>query len=142
MAQVANPQRLSRGWRLGILLNVLFAVAVLIINLSVTVWAISTSSAGDWDRRRLYEGSCSKTKIINIVGHVLINAFSTILLSASNYCMQCVSAPNRDEVDRAHQKRRWLDIGTPSARNLGSIRPARAVLWFFLGASSLPLHLL
>ncbi|KAK0609436.1 hypothetical protein B0T14DRAFT_441918, partial [Immersiella caudata] len=91
--------------------------------------------------RRLFSGSCSKAEKINIAGHVIINALSTVLLSASNYCMQCVSAPTREEVDNAHRKRRWLDIGTPSARNLRSIHPAKTILWLFLGTSSFPLHL-
>ena len=142
LAMGASTQKFPRGWRRGIILNVLFAAVVLITNLAATLWAVSTDRTGDWDRRTLYRGSCSRTKVINIVGHVLINALSTILLSASNYSMQCVSAPNREEVDRAHGKSRWLDIGTPSLRNLGSIRPVRVALWLFLGASSLPLHLL
>jgi hypothetical protein len=132
---------LPRGWRGAVLLNILFASIVLIINAVVTIWAVS-NNPGDWDRRRLFSGSCSKTKTINIIGHVVINALSTVLLSASNYSMQCVSAPTREEVDKAHEKGRWLDIGTPSARNLRSINPAKTILWLFLGLSSFPLHLL
>jgi glutaredoxin-related protein len=67
---------------------------------------------------------------------------STILLGASNYCMQCMSAPTRAEAEQAHAKFRWVDIGTPSIRNLGKIRGLRVVLWLLLGISSLPLHLL
>jgi hypothetical protein len=73
---------------------------------------------------------------------LLINALSTILLSASNYTMQCLSAPTRSEVDDAHSTGKWLDIGVPSVRNLGRIARKRVILWWLLGASSLPLHLL
>ncbi|KAH7392189.1 hypothetical protein DE146DRAFT_661877 [Phaeosphaeria sp. MPI-PUGE-AT-0046c] len=56
--------------------------------------------------------------------------------------MQCMTAPTRGEVDRAHAARRWLDIGVPSFRNLRRIGRDRLVLWLLLGLSSLPLHLL
>lgn len=132
-----------RGWRLGICLNTFFAAVVLGINLLTTIWAVSQSTTvAEGGRRRLYEGTCGRVKAINLAGHVLINDLSTILLSASNYCMQCLSAPNRREVDKAHAKRNWLDIGTPSVRNLGSIAPVRVLLWLLLVVSSLPLHLL
>lgn len=93
-------------------------------------------------KRVLYDGQCDTTKKINIGIHLLINILGTILLGASNYCMQCMSAPTRAEVDRAHAKFRWVDIGVPSIRNLRKIRGLRVVLWLLLGLTSLPLHLL
>lgn len=74
--------------------------------------------------------------------HFAINLLSTILLSSSNYCMQCLSAPTRKEVNTAHAKGVWLDIGIPSMRNLRYIDRRRVILWGLLGLSSLPLHLL
>ncbi|KAH3940599.1 hypothetical protein HBH70_025710 [Parastagonospora nodorum] len=68
--------------------------------------------------------------------------FGTILLNGSSYCMQCMSAPNRKEIDEAHVTQRWLDIGVPSFRNFKHIRRGRLVLWVLLGLSSVPLHLL
>lgn len=56
--------------------------------------------------------------------------------------MQVLAAPTRQEVDRAHARNRWLDIGVPSVRNLWHISPYRAVVWWILGLSSIPLHLL
>lgn len=93
-------------------------------------------------KRVLYSGQCDTTKEINIVIHLLINVLSTVLLGASNYCMQCMSAPTRAEADRSHASFKWVDIGIPSVRNLGRIRGLRVVLWLLLGLSSLPLHLL
>ena len=52
------------------------------------------------------------------MGHVVINTLSTILLSASNYLIQCVSAPNCDKVDCAYKRWIWLNIRTLSLRNL------------------------
>ena len=88
----------------------------------------------------LYEGSCSLVKNIDIVSHLLINGLSTLLLGASNLCMQLLAAPTREEVDGAHSKKKWLDIGVPSWRNLKSISRTRRLMWCILGLSSVPLH--
>ncbi|KAL8848269.1 MAG: hypothetical protein Q9221_006707 [Calogaya cf. arnoldii] len=56
--------------------------------------------------------------------------------------MQCLGSPTREEIDRAHAKRRWLDVGVPSVRNLRNISPKRAVTWFLLAISSVPLALM
>ncbi len=65
-----------------------------------------------------------------------------MLLGASNYTMQCLSAPTRSEVDKAHSQGIWLDIGVPGVRNLRRISGVRITLWWLLAISSIPLHLL
>ena len=134
-----------RGWRFGIWLSVASAVVVLIVNLSVTIWALASSVTTDGDNRReLLRSSCPEVKRVNTAGHVVINALSTILLSASNYSMQCLASPSRKQVDGAHKKQRWVNIGTHSLRNfkLTARSALRFWLWFLLLMSSLPLHLL
>ena len=90
----------------------------------------------------ILDGSCEKTKNLSLWLHLAINALSTILLGASNYCMQCLSSPTRQEVDKAHSQGIWLDIGVPGIRNLRRISRRRLVLWMLLTLSSIPLHLL
>ena len=90
----------------------------------------------------LYSGSCDKTRMIELWVHLGINALSTLLLSGSNYTQQCLAAPTRSEIDAAHAKRQWMDIGIPSVRNLIRIKPERALLWVAIGFMSIPLHLL
>jgi hypothetical protein len=134
-----------RGWRFGIWLSVASAVVVLIVNLSVTIWALASSVTTDSDNRReLFRSNCPEVKRVNTAGHIVINALSTILLSASNYSMQCLASPSRKEVDGAHKKQQWVNIGTHSLRNfkLTARSALRRWLWFFLLMSSLPLHLL
>ena len=87
-------------------------------------------------------GSCDKTKKITLWVDLAINILSTILLSASNNCTQLLSAPTREDIDKAHAKRRWLDIGVPSVRNLSLIPRWRVILWALLFLSSIPFHLL
>ncbi|EQB43346.1 hypothetical protein CGLO_18004 [Colletotrichum gloeosporioides Cg-14] len=66
---------------------------------------------------------------------------STLLLGASNSCAQLLSSPSRQDIDRAHSKGKWLDIGIPSVRNLRHISRRRVCLWALLFLSSIPLHL-
>lgn len=70
-----------------------------------------------------------------------INILSSLLLGASNNCAQLLSSPTRHDIDKAHAKGKWLDIGVPSVRNLGHISGWRVLLWALLFLSSIPLHL-
>jgi hypothetical protein len=54
--------------------------------------------------------------------------------------MQTVSAPMREDLDKAHARGKWLDIGIPSVRNLLCIEKKRVLIWLCLGLSSVPLH--
>ena len=137
-------QRNLQGWRFGIFSGVLLACAVLIANTSITAWAAARQQGniGEDAQITLFQGDCERVRRLNIGAHLAINILSTILLGASNYAMQCLSSPTRKEVDAAHARRKWLDIGVPSARNLGRISRKRVVLWVLLVISSLPLHLL
>ncbi|KAL9045807.1 MAG: hypothetical protein Q9214_001214 [Letrouitia sp. 1 TL-2023] len=56
--------------------------------------------------------------------------------------MQCLSSPTRGELDKAHRRHIWLDIGVPSVRNIWRISRSKMALWFLLAFSSIPLHLL
>ena len=90
----------------------------------------------------IFEGSCETVKNLDTWLHVILNGLATALVGASNYNMQCLASPNRAEVDEAHSKGKWLDIGVPSVRNLRHIALKRTLLWALLAASSVPLHLL
>lgn len=143
-----NPQPWTKyqslaGWRGGALLSLIGTVFVGLFNLAITIWV--------WKHPRneiegsigtLYEGSCAKTRNLNVWIHLLINILSTLLLAASNYCMQVLSAPSRKELAQAHAQRYWLQIGVPSFRNLRRIGRDRTILWMLLLLSSMPLHLM
>jgi hypothetical protein len=125
------------GWRFGALHFAAWAVVVFLINLVITIWGSTAREQGI-----LMEGDCDRVEFWNNGLHVVINILSTILLSGSNYCMQCLSAPTREEVDKAHANKRWLDIGIPSLRNVKHLGKRRITLWILLALTSLPLHLL
>jgi hypothetical protein len=125
------------GWRFGALHFAIWATVVFLINLVVTIWGSTQRTSGV-----LLDGDCNRVKRLNTALHVLINVLSTILLSGSNYCMQCLSGPTRSEVDKAHALGKWLDIGIPSIRNVKHLSRRRITLWVLLALTSLPLHLL
>ena len=91
----------------------------------------------------MYQGDCSLVRRYNDLVHLGINVVSTLLLGSSNYCAQLLVAPTRSEVDTAHEKGDWLDIGAPSFRNLWKKRISRRrkAAWTLLMISSVFLHL-
>ncbi|RSM05201.1 hypothetical protein CEP52_006400 [Fusarium oligoseptatum] len=140
---------ISSGWRLSLVYGAGASTVVLLINLGVTIWS-STLTKGEENsrdrqssnRRVLFQGSCEESRKLNVILHIFINVFSSILLAASSYGMQCLTAPNRAEVDKSHAAQRWMDIGILSVRNLRGVSWKRSILWFLLTMSSIPLHLL
>lgn len=90
----------------------------------------------------LFRGDCKTSKEISTIAHVAINALSTLLLGASNYCMHIASAPSRHDVDKFHLKKKALDIGLNSVSNVSKLGWNRRFVWCILGLSSIPLHLM
>jgi hypothetical protein len=131
------------GWRMGVLFGCCMSFFVLCCNVGLIVLGATRKTGyGREGLATLIEGDEELVSRWNTALHVLINALSTLLLSTSNYTMQALSSPTRDDVDAAHAKGRWLDIGLLSSRNLRSIPRRRAALWLALALSSIPLHLL
>jgi hypothetical protein len=128
---------------MGVMLGCSMSFVVLCCNIAIIAVGAARGSSSDakgiWT---IYQGNDVSIWRLNTALHVLINALSTVLLSASNYTMQVLSSPTRAEVDTAHARGSWLDIGILSPRNLRGIAKKRAVLWLILAASSVPLHLL
>ncbi|KAE8162407.1 hypothetical protein BDV40DRAFT_288545 [Aspergillus tamarii] len=135
-----RKKRTTENWKRSLYLGALSSVIVLLFNVSFVAWAVSHHDLTD-DRGVLYTGECTKAKRMSTGIHLVINILSTALLCASSYTMQCLCAPTRTEIDRAHKKNKWLDIGVPSMRNLFRISKIKFILWLILALSSLPLHL-
>ena len=131
------------GWHTGVLACATSVMIVLFINVGLTIYAATHPR---YKREKgtgtLYSGSCEKSRMIGLWLHLGINALSTLLLSASNYTQQCLAAPTRSEIDASHARKRWMDIGIPSVRNLFKIKLERRLLWIFIGLTSIPLHFL
>ncbi|PKY07921.1 hypothetical protein P168DRAFT_261947 [Aspergillus campestris IBT 28561] len=134
----------GREWIRGALLCTCAAGAILSLNIILTVIATAlglSKHGGSFQAINVYEGSCPMASNWATGLHALINVLSTFLLAASNYVMQCLGAPSRADVDRAHRKRRWLDIGTFSVRNLSVLNNKQRILWGLLLVTSTPIHM-
>jgi len=137
-----------RSWRIWhskrhIVLWTAFTISMIVLLANFILVTVLGSKYGIRSERgliTLYKGDCNRVKMIGTASHVGINILSTLLLGASNLCMQLLVAPTRDEIDAAHRKKVWLDIGIPSWKNIRNIKPSRRWLFFFLMLSSVPLH--
>ena len=129
------------GWQIGVAASFILVVLVLVLHISLIVWIYVSLKPRD-GVGLAHEGNCSQIRQWSQWIHFLINLLGSLMLAASNYCMQRLSAPTRNDIDQAHAAHRWLDIGIPSIRNLRSLHKGHIALWILLGCSSAPLHLL
>ena len=90
----------------------------------------------------MYHGSCARVK--NLSNYLLIplNILGTITLSSSNYVMQILNAPDRQEIEKAHQSACFLNVGISSPSNLRHISRLKRTLYCLLALSTVPIHLM
>ncbi|CAG8005743.1 unnamed protein product [Penicillium salamii] len=137
----------NHGWLAGVSLCVKGAALILLVNLVfiavVAGMARKYPTAHQFSGSQIfYEGDCTLTSRWSTALHLIINILSTGILAASNYCMQTLVAPTREEIDSSHAQGKWLDIGTPSLRNLKVIPKHRVALWLVLLVTATPFHLM
>jgi hypothetical protein len=123
--------------RVVLLLACTAATLIFLVNLISSIVIYKTVNEG-----RLFHGKCTTANIVSSTSHIVINILSSLLLGASNLCMQLLSAPTREEVDAAHKERKWLDIRILIVRNLRHIARHRVFALVVLALLSLPLHFL
>ena len=131
----------TQGYHFGVIWCAAASGSVCLTNALLTLWGSKTFDVIG-GLGIIQQGSCSQTKNLATWLHLAINVLSTLLLGASNYTMQCLSSPTRKEIDKAHSRRQWLDVGIPSARNVARISWSRRFLWWTLALTSIPLHLM
>jgi hypothetical protein len=128
---------------MGVLLGCLSSSIVLSCNIVLLAVGAAIRSGYDKDGvATIFEGDEATISLWNTILHVVINVLSTLLLSASNYTMQVLNSPTREEINKAHKNGKWLDIGLLSVHNLRIISSKRAILCIALALTSTPLHLL
>ena len=88
----------------------------------------------------IHTGQCTRVKQINSVLHLLVNVLGSVLYLFSQLCMQLITAPTRQELDKAHQRNDWYDIGILSFRNYFRSSWLKKSICFLLFVSSWPLH--
>ncbi|KAF1912724.1 hypothetical protein BDU57DRAFT_583233 [Ampelomyces quisqualis] len=128
------------GWRAGLLRAFLLSLIALIVNISVYAWLYRTYERSS-GTATIQRGPCKTIRAKNTGVHAALNILSTMILGASTYAMQGMTAPTRVEVDAAHAKGKWMEIGTQSVRNLFYLRRRNTWVWILLAITSLPFHL-
>ena len=130
-----------KGCQGGVTNALILDIFILIVNIAVAGWlAINggfTRELVIFQRR-----SCQTSTKIIIMIHLIINVLAALLLAASNYCMQILISPRREEVNLAHAAKKWLWIGVPNLTNLLHIPRTRRFTFLTLAVSSLPIHLI
>ncbi|KAF9894958.1 hypothetical protein FE257_004580 [Aspergillus nanangensis] len=145
--QNVTPEGSKAQWIKGVYICATISAVVLLINIILVsvaggLAAKNPRNVGFSATQVVYEGDCALTERWDTGLHLLINCLSTAILAASNFCMQSLVAPSREEVDQYHARRKWLDIGVPSVRNLFAVGRYRVNLWFVLLFTATPFHLL
>ncbi|KAI0875522.1 hypothetical protein GGS24DRAFT_515444 [Hypoxylon argillaceum] len=138
----------ATGWRRSAKVN---CAVLLISSVALTVLVIVVLAPGSLKPVFFYAAECDSGEVaaVNLALHLLINIASTLVVSkyisrlaSSNFFMQVLNAPTREEVDNAHFKSSWLGIGVPSVRNAFRVSPFKTRCWIALLLSSIPIHLL
>jgi hypothetical protein len=129
------------GWRGGFVFAIVGSSLVLLFNIICAIVAAAAGKPQD-GIATIYTGNCDVASRWSTGLHLLINILSSALLGASSYCMQRVVAPTCEEIDKAHEKGKWLDVGVLSMRNLPNINKRRLGSWSLLVLISIPLHFL
>lgn len=129
------------GWRLGVLTGICLSALVLCGNFILLFVGFRYSGYRD-GIGILAQGRSGSIALTSTVYHILINFLSTLLLTASNYSMQVLCSPTRDDIDRAHGEGMHLNVGVLSPRNIRFMKGSRELQWYTLMITSISLHLL
>ncbi|KAH7385181.1 hypothetical protein DE146DRAFT_702199, partial [Phaeosphaeria sp. MPI-PUGE-AT-0046c] len=140
---IQTRMRRSRfyGWRMGILIGVCSSAFVLSCNILAVAVITSIATENRGPILEIMSGSATSISRWSTALHLVINVFSSLLLAASNYTTQVLCSPTRADLDAAHQKGTWLDVGLLGIRNFRYLPRGRVVLALLLSVSSIPLHL-
>ena len=104
----------SQGWRFGVLCSTFLGTAIGIVNLVFTIWTFTVPVDGVSVYNSvvtIYEGNCSTINRGNTFIKLAVSIFATLLFAGSNYCMQVLSSPTREEINKAHRHHTWLTVG-------------------------------
>lgn len=137
----SRHQRYFQGWRVKVITCAATTKAIFIVNIILTVWASMKFDFSFFIDIMQHE-KCDQTKQLVLWLHFVINVFSILLLSANNYCMQCLFASTRKKINKAHDEKRWLNIDIFSVKNLRRISWKKITLWWFFALSFISLHLM
>lgn len=135
----SKARKFMTGWRGGIALNMSLAVVCLLVAIVAVILAATTKRLSG-QPETIFEGKCGRARSIDLGLHALINVFAFFFIAAGNYVAQVLASPTRTEVQSAHSKQKWLDIGIPSLRNLAGISKGRGLLCAVIVLAAVSIH--
>jgi hypothetical protein len=133
------------GWRsvaAGLTGLITTLTATIAICLIVSLHHRGNESESGLGTSLLLKGDCDLTSRYNTWLHLAINIISSGVLASSNFFMQIMVAPTREDVDKAHARSQFLEVGVQSWRNLRHVPWRNVICWALLAITSIPLHLI
>ncbi|KAK5680672.1 hypothetical protein LTS10_007605 [Elasticomyces elasticus] len=101
----------NSGWRMGVLLGLCISTSVLLGNLALVFVGFRYNGYQN-GIGVLAQGRSTSVARLSTAYHALINILSTLLLTSSNYCMQVLCSPSREDIDYAHGEGSYVNIVT------------------------------
>lgn len=136
------------GWRRAALVNSII-LGAMTVGMFCCLAASTSQTRGVTKVNFFFNGTCGNggggggsAARLNVGLHLLINVVSTAVFASSNFFMQVVNSPSREEIETAHANGLYLSIGVTSARNLFRVSRFKTCSWLILLVSSIPIHLL
>ena len=140
-SRLERATRFFRHWRVAMAAGSVISFIVLILNLSLLAWTVAGPFSDDGHGvYTVFDLSCNQIDPIERWSLLGINALNALLLGTSYYAMQILGTPTREEVDQAHARGVWLDIGVMSWRNVKWIGLWRVAEFVVLMLSSAIIH--
>ncbi len=136
------PGATLTGWQRGGAVNIASLLIIGTILLVLLVVSIARPGSSLSRSTVLYHMNRTRIENLNLAFHVIITLISTGIFASSNFFMQIITAPSRQDINRAHSQIQHLDIGVPSIHNLKVVSPGKQAAWLALLLSSIPIHLL
>lgn len=130
----------ATGWRRAAVINSIIVgiLATILTMISISAYAGTDRMLRTWT---LFSGDCTTSTRINLFLHLVINVISTLTIASSNFFMQILNSPTRRDVDKAHAKNKWLEVGIPSFGNILHVSKYKTLAWVLFNLSSIPIHL-
>jgi hypothetical protein len=132
----------TSGWRRAAHVNstILATITVMMICCLIIT---GTRTKGLMKAYMFFSGNCEGSVAnLNVGLHLVLNAVSTAVFASSNFFMQVLNSPSREEIDAIHAKGSYLSIGVPSIRNAFRVGRFKMYSWIVLLLSSIPIHIL
>lgn len=139
----AHKVKARSGWRVGIMFCCVAISVCLIAETVLLIWA-SVRSSGAKGSGLIYAGHCQRVRSMEVWLLLPLNIAATVIVGTSNYVMQIMSAPTREQIDTAHSFAKPIAVAGIKFNDMrnnhgGNLRRA---IWWLLGLSSIPIHLL